>query len=157
MTGTKPSNKRKKSLTPEPATKKKQQTLLSAFAKIDRAIAVANPTRPPVIDLTNKPAVSGGQAASGAAQQQASQQKSASQCQPQKSVSHVSASFVEFNQTKKTATATSGYQPSVSHVSDSYKPRSVPRGRAASHAAAAQLHFPPLTHTTSQLGIPMGH
>ena len=119
------SSKRKKSLTPEPAGRKKQQTLLSAFARIDRALAEAKPpARPPIIDLTNRPSASGPQqpAASG----QGSQQKSASQggpAQPQKSVSHVSASFMELNQTKKTATST--YQQSVTHVSDSCKPRSV--------------------------------
>lgn len=133
--------KRKKSLTPEPGggpggvKPKKQQTLFAAFAKIDRAIAdsKSKPTNS-IVDLTNRPTASG-PTTSIMSQQQGSQQKSVSQQpqrsasqQQQKSVSHVSASLMELNQSKRTATATSGYQRAshdVSHVSDTYRPNSM--------------------------------
>ena len=122
--------KRKKSLTPEPGggapggvRPKKQQTLFAAFAKIDRAIAETK-SKPSssMVDLTNRPSASGLTTSVMSQMDQGSQQKSVSQ-QPQRSVSHVSASLMELN-SKRAATATSGYQ-NVSHVSDTYKPKSV--------------------------------
>lgn len=137
------SNKRKKSLTPEVAPKK-QSTLLAAFAKIDKAV---QKPKAPLIDLS-RPTTSGAGPASsipGPASQPQPQRSTGSQ--PLKSVSHVSASYVEFNQPSKVAT--SSFQPSVSHVSDSFKPRSVqasaaissglPAGPSADEASSPQL------------------
>lgn len=123
----------------EPDGKRKQQTLLTAFARIRAPDAKPKPvaaTSAMLVDLTNttdsephQPSGKGAAAPAGAGTSGAAAAAAATSGKgpagssaARQSTSVVSDSYIQF-----------GQQPSVSHVSDSYKPRS----RQGSHAGMA--------------------
>lgn len=120
----------------EPDGKRKQQTLLTAFARIRAPDAKPKPvaaTSAMLVDLTNttdsephqpsgKGAAAAGISDAAAAAAATSGKGPAGSSAARQSTSVVSDSYIQF-----------GQQPSVSHVSDSYKPRS----RQGSHAGMA--------------------
>ncbi|GAX73971.1 hypothetical protein CEUSTIGMA_g1421.t1 [Chlamydomonas eustigma] len=118
--------RKRNSLTPDGVPQKRQATLLTSFARIDKALAIAGSKRK-IVDLT-KPTLSNGISGKPTCSN-GSQGGAVSQSRP---ASHVSASCVELNPSRSlNKTAQSSLQ-SVSHVSDTYNVKS---GQASVEAA----------------------